>query len=97
MLQQDSAPKVISCDATGRLTSNLNEHIRERLNREWAKKELAQTHAFTYERLRPEFPPFHANVLNMARQLLPQTRRPTEAKRFRVDQTESEKCVTAGR
>lgn len=88
MLHQDSTSKVISCNAIGRLTSNLNEYIRERLNHEWAKKALAQTYALTYDRLRPEFPPFHAHVLSKARQLLPQARLPTEVKRFRVGQTE---------
>jgi len=88
MLGQDSTSKVISCNAIGRLTSNLNEYIRERLNHEWAKKALAQTYALTYDRLRPEFPPFHAHVLSKARQLLPQARLPTEVKRFRVGQTE---------
>ena len=84
MLGQDSAPKVISCNAIGRPTSNLNEYIRERLNHEWAKKALAQTYALTYDRLRPEFPPFHAHVHRKAQQLLPQTRRPREVKRFCV-------------
>lgn len=83
MLGQDSTSKVISCNAIGRLTSNLNEYIRERLNHERAK-----THALTYDPLRPEFPPFHAHVLSKARQLLPQARLPTEVKRFRVGQTE---------